>query len=266
MAYEVHLDVFDGPFSLLLQLISAEKVGIYEVRLADIVDGFVAELARAESVDLEVSTEFLLIAATLVELKCRSLLPGQDGLDLEDELALFEARDYLLARLVECRTFAAAAAVLAASEQAAARSVARRAGADERFAAVVPDLLAGVSAESLAAVARRALAPRPVPTIGDAHVLVDEVSVAATIEDLAATLTARGAASFRELTARLPSTAHVVACFLAILELYKQELVELDQRSTFGTLRVLWTGRADAVPQVGTARRGGSGWRGERAP
>ena len=113
MAYEVHLDVFDGPFALLLQLISAQEVEIYEVRLSDIVDGFLAEMARAEEVDLEVSTEFLLIAATLIELKCRRLLPGRDELDLEEELALYEARDYLLARLVECQTFNAAAATLA---------------------------------------------------------------------------------------------------------------------------------------------------------
>ena len=229
MAYEVHLDVFDGPFSLLLQLISAQEVEIYEVRLADIVDAFVVEMKAAGSIDLDASTEFLLIAATLVELKCRRLIPGQDELDLEDELALYEARDYLLARLLECKTFNAAATALAALEQAASRSVARRAGADERFVEVVPDLLEGVTVERLADVARRALAERPVPVIGDAHVLVDEVSVAATLEDLAVELARRGEASFRDLTVGAATTAHVVACFLALLELYKQELVDLDQ-------------------------------------
>lgn len=266
MAYEVHLDVFDGPFSLLLQLIAAEKVEIYEVRLADIVDGFLAELARAESVDLEVSTEFLLIAATLVELKCRRLLPGASAGDLEDEFALYEARDYLLARLVECKTFGAAAAVLAELEQAAARSVARRAGVDERFVEVVPDLLAGVTVEQLAEVARRALAPRPVPLIGDAHVLVDEVSVVATLEDLAADLAVRGQASFRELTAHLPSTAHVVACFLAVLELYKEELVELEQETTFGALTVRWTGRAGEAPELTAVLDRYRGLEAERTP
>jgi segregation and condensation protein A len=253
VAYEVHLDVFEGPFSLLLQLISAQQVEIYEVSLASIVDAFVAELARAEPVDLEISTEFLLIAATLVELKCHRLLPGRDDLDLEEELALYEARDYLLARLVECKTFTAAAATLAAMEQAASRSVARRAGADERFVEVVPDLLAGVTAGRLAEVARRALAARPVPVIGDAHVLVDEVSVAETILDIASELASRRRASFRDLTADLPSTAHVVAYFLALLELYKQELVDLEQPSTFGALNVRWTGRADQVPSVAEA-------------
>lgn len=264
MAYEVHLDVFDGPFSLLLRLITAEQVEIYDVRLADIVDGFLAEMARAETVDLEASTEFLLIAATLVELKCRRLLPAADGSDLEEELAWYEARDYLLARLVECKTFSSAAAVLAAAEQAAARSVPRRAGADERFCAVVPDLLAGVTAERLAEIAARVLAPRPAAVIGDAHVLVDEVSIAATIEELAATLQARGAASFRELTARLPSMAHVVAYFLALLELYKEELVELEQRSTFGALQVRWTG--GGAPEPAAARPRSRGFEEGRTP
>ncbi|MGD0895189.1 MAG: ScpA family protein [Acidimicrobiales bacterium] len=253
MAYEVHLDVFDGPFSLLLQLISAQEVEIYEVRLADIVDAFVAEMKAAESIDLDASTEFLLIAATLIELKCRRLIPGQDELDLEDELALYEARDYLLARLVECKTFNAAAAALAALEQAASRSVARRAGADERFVGVVPDLLEGVTVGRLADVARRALAERPVPVIGDAHVLVDEVSVAATLEDLAVELARRGEASFRDLTAGAATTAHVVACFLALLELYKRELVDLDQPSTFGALTVRWTGQPGQVAEVPAA-------------
>ncbi len=255
MAYEVHLDVFDGPFSLLLQLISAQEVEIYEVNLAEIVDGFLTEMARAEAVDLELATEFLLIAATLVELKCRRLLPGRIDLELEEELALFEARDYLLARLVESQTFSSAGGELAALEQTAARSIPRRAGADERFVEVVPDLLAGVTVERLAEVARRALAERPMAVIGDAHVLVDEVSVEATIGDLAIELARRGQASFRQLTAHLPSTAHVVAYFLALLELYKEELVELDQQTTFGALQVRWIGRADQAPEARTPPR-----------
>ena len=109
MAYEVHLDVYDGPFALLLQLITAQQVDLYEVSLTSIVDGFLAELARLGTLDLELTTEFLLIAATLVELKCRRLLPGSDELDLDEELSLYEARDYLLARLLECRMFSEAA-------------------------------------------------------------------------------------------------------------------------------------------------------------
>lgn len=248
MSYEVHCDVFDGPFSLLLQLITAQQVDLYEVRLTDIIDGFVTECARLEAIDLEAATEFLLIAATLIELKIRRLLPGSDDVDLDEELALFEARDYLLARLVECKTFSGAAAALAALEESAAHSVARRSGPDERFADVAPDLLAHVTPLQLRAAALKALAGKPTPPpVGVAHLHADEVSVAATLEGLCRRLPGAGRLSFRALTADAPSPAHVVACFLALLELFKRELVELEQPSTFGELVVAWSGTATGV-------------------
>lgn len=247
MPYEVHLDVFDGPFELLLQLITAQQVDLYEVSLAAIVDAFLAEVARMDHVDLDASTEFLLIAATLVELKCRRLLPGPDDVDLDEDLSLLEARDYLLARLLECRTFAGAASALAALEDVAARSVARRTGADERFEGCAPDLLAGVTPADVAAAAGRAFAPRPAqPVVETSHVIEDEVSVASAIEEVVARVRDAGWLSFRQLTAS-SSTPHTVACFLAVLELYKQSLVELEQGGTFGELRVGWAGGSEAV-------------------
>lgn len=257
MAYEVHIDVFDGPFDLLLRLIAAQQVDVYEVRLADIVDAFVAETRRLGEVDLELATEFLLIAATLLELKCRRLLPGSDDVDLDEDLALFEARDYLLARLVECKTFSAAAEVLALLEQAAERSLARRAGPDERFDRVAPDLLAGVTPQELAAAAARALAGRPAEVVPTAQVRDDEVSVQATLEELVSSLPGRGRVSFRELTARSASPGHVVACFLALLELYKQALVDLEQLATFGELTVVWSATEPAGAAGALAARGG---------
>ena len=248
MPYEVHLEVFDGPFEVLLQLITAQQVDLYEVRLSDIVDGFLAELARLEALDLELATEFLLIAATLVELKCRRLLPGSDEMDVDEDLALFEARDYLLARLVECKTFQGAAEVLAALEQSAARSFPRRTGPDERLVVPEVDLLAGVTPEVLRAAARKALAPRPVERVALGHVHDDEVSVGATLEALCRRLPGAGRTSFAALTEDAPSTAHVVACFLALLELYKRELVELDQATTFGELSVVWCG-GEEIPE-----------------
>jgi len=242
MSYEVHLDVFDGPFELLLQLITAQQVDLYEVSLSEIVDGFLAELARLSVTDLETTTQFLLIAATLVELKCRRLLPGRDDVDLDEELALFEARDYLLARLVECKTFSAASRVLAALEQAATRSYPRRAGPDERLVEPVADLLAGVTLAQIRQAALAGMAPRPTASVPVAHVHEDEVSVAATVEALCRRLPVAGTTSFVELTAGAPSRAHVVACFLALLELYKQDLVDLDQAVTFGHLLVRWRG------------------------
>jgi segregation and condensation protein A len=250
MAYEVHLDVFDGPFDLLLDLITAQQVDLYEISLTTIVDGFLAELGRMEHLDLESSTQFLLIAATLVELKCRRLLPGPDDVELDEDLSLLEARDYLLARLLECRTFAAAAEALALLEQSATLGVARRCGPDERFEGCAPDLLAGVTPVDLAAAAARALAPRPVaPVVELAHVIDDEVSVAEALDEVLVRLRAEGArwVSFRDLTAGHPSTAYRVASFLAVLELYKQSLVELDQAETFGELRLRWTAAGEPV-------------------
>ncbi len=243
MAYEVHLEVFDGPFALLLQLITAQRVDVYEIRLADIVDGFLAECARLEALDLELATEFLLIAATLIELKIRRLLPGSDEIDLDEELALFEARDYLLARLVECKTFSSAARALSELETEASKSLARRAGPDERFEGLAPDLLAGVSPDQLRVAAERALADKPPPPpVSVAHLHRDEVSVAATFEELRERLRDQPPTTFRALTATAASRAHVVACFLALLELYKREIVDLDQAGTFAELRVTWTG------------------------
>lgn len=252
MSYEVHLDAFDGPFDLLLQLIAAQQVDLYEIRLADIVDGFLAETRRIGKIDLDLATEFLLIASTLLELKCRRLLPGRDDVDLDDDLALFEARDYLLARLVECKTFSCAAEVLAQLEHAAQRSLARRTGPDERFERIAPDLLAGLTADDVAKAAVRALTGRggtePEPALSG-QLRDDETSVQAALDEVVGALSTRRRMTFRELTARSPSRIHVVACFLAVLELYKQSLVELDQLATFGDLTVVWTD--SAVPHPG---------------
>src|SRR4051795_5075338 len=151
MAYEVTTPVFEGPFDLLLHLILREQVDLYEVPLAAIVDGYLRELDRlpGAGLDLDVATEFLLIAATLVELKARRLLPGRDDVDLDEELALWEERDMLLTRLLECKTFKDAAAELARMAGRAERSQPRRAGLEAPFLAVVPDFLAGVTPEQL---------------------------------------------------------------------------------------------------------------------
>jgi segregation and condensation protein A len=245
MAYDVHLDVYDGPFDLLLRLITSDEVDLYEIRLASIVDAFLAELERLEHLDLNLATEFLLIAATLVELKCRRLLPGNDDVELDEELSLFEARDYLLARLVENRTFQSAAAALLSAEHLASRSLPRRIGPDERYSGLQPDLLAHVTPAMLLEKAKKALEARPVPTVDTSHVHMDEISVAATLDDLCAKLPHMGTTTLRALTAEVATTSAVVACFLALLELFKRELVDLQQSGTFGSLEVTWTGGTD---------------------
>ena len=246
VGYEVHTDVFEGPFDLLLRLITEQRVDLYEVVLSDIVDAFLAEVEQMQRLDLEVATEFLVIAATLVELKCRRLLPGREESD-EESQALLEERDYLLARLVECTTFSAAGAQLALAELAASRSWPRLAGLDERFEGLQPDLLVSVDPDQLRQAALRALETRPVPHVETDHVLVDEVTVAEIVEALCRRLPGASPTTFRELTAAAATRMEIVVHFLGLLELYKQGLVELDQATTFGELKVSWTGeRADA--------------------
>jgi segregation and condensation protein A len=243
MSYEVQTPVFEGPFDLLLHLILREQVDLYEVDLSRIVDAYLTELDRMEHLDLDLATEFLLIAATLVELKTRRLLPGDDELDLDDELALWEERDLLLARLVECKTFKDVAAALNGLAFEAGRSLPRVAGPDERFVELTPDVLAGVGPEDLREAFLRAAAPKPVPRIDLDHVAPIRASVADAVAELLDELPRVGVIGFRRLTDGLVERLEVVVRFLAVLELFKQGFVELDQARTFGDIEITWLGR-----------------------
>jgi segregation and condensation protein A len=251
--YEVRTEVigygvFEGPFDLLLHLIARQEVDLYEVSLCAIVDAFLAELDRMGPLDLETATEFLVIAATLVELKTRRLLPETpgDGLD-DDELALFEQRDLLLAQLLECKTFSQAGAHLARMLDDGARSAPRTAGPEAWFLALAPDLLAGVTPDDLARALVRAASPKPLPKVSIVHMTPIRISVGDALEELLGTLPAAGATTFRAVTEGMETRIDVVVRFLAVLELYKQGLVELDQGSTFGELRITWTGGDDVA-------------------
>ena len=243
MPYEVQTSVFEGPFDLLLHLILREQVDLYEVRLSHIVDAFLTELDRIEVTDLDRATEFLLIAATLVELKRRRLLPGDADLDLDDELALWEERDLLLARLLECKTFKDAASTLQRMADDAGRSHPRTAGLEDRFLELAPDVLAGVSPDDLRAAFLRASTPKVVPHVDLDHVAPVRASVTDAVEELLDELPRVGRITFRELTGSLVERLEVVVRFLAILELYKQGIVDLDQPGTFGTITIEWIGR-----------------------
>ena len=246
MPYEVQTPVFEGPFDLLLHLILKEQVDLYEVPLARIVDAYLAELDRMRTadstLDLDVATEFLLIAATLIELKTRRLLPGRDDLELDEELALWEERDLLLARLLECKTFKDAAAVLGRLGDEAGRSFARTAGPDERFLEVAPDLLAGVTPAQLKNAFLKAVAPKPVPRVDVSHLHMVRASVTDAMAELLDELPRAGRISFRRLTSALVDRLEVVVRFLALLELFKQGHVDLDQPSRFGDIEVIWLG------------------------
>jgi segregation and condensation protein A len=241
----VQTEVFEGPFDLLLHLILREQVELYDVSLSAIVDAYLIELERMEQVDLDVATEFLLIAATLVELKARRLLPDDSGIDLDDELALWEERDLLLSRLLECKTFKDAAMVLRHIEADASRSHPRTAGLEERFADLAPDLLEGVTPDQLRAAFARATAPKPVPRVELDHVAPIRLSVAEAVEELVDELPRVGSIGFRRLTSSFVERLEVVVRFLAVLELFKQGLVDLCQPSTFGEIEIVWLGSPD---------------------
>jgi segregation and condensation protein A len=258
VSYEVRTDVYEGPFDLLLHLIARQEVDLYEVSLTGIVDAYLAELDRMGPLDLDVATEFLVIAATLVELKTRRLLPepAGDGLDADD-LALFEQRDLLLAQLLECKTFAQAGESLGRMLEAGARTSPRTAGPEPWFLAKAPDLLAGVTPDALARALVRAATPRPPPKVDLFHVAANRVSVGEALAELLATIPAAGTISFREITAGMGRGIDLVVRFLAVLELYKQGLVELDQATTFGELRITWAG--DDGDHVGAGAAGPAG-------
>jgi segregation and condensation protein A len=243
MPYAVQTPVFEGPFDLLLHLILSEQVDLYEISLSTIVDGYLAELGRMEQLNLDMASEFLLIAATLVELKSRRLLPQSDDLDLDDELALWEERDLLLHRLVECKTFKEAAIALSVMAGDAGRSVGRTAGVDERYVGLMPDLLAGVTLDDIRLAYIRAVTPKPQPRIDLDHVAPIRASVTDAIAELVDELPRIGRITFRALTGDLVERLEVVVRFLAVLELFKLGMVDLDQPRTFGDIEVVWLGR-----------------------
>ena len=238
MSYAVRTPVFEGPFDLLLHLILKQEVELWEVSLTEIVDAYLTELDRLDRFDLDVATEFLLIAATLVELKARRLLPGIDDLELDEELLRFEERDLLLARLLECKTFKDAASALETMMRRADRSVARTAGPEEPYRWMVPDPLERMKPEALRNAALRVLAAPPVVTVDTEHIAPVRASVRDAVETVLRLLPESETMSFRALVSGAPHRLEVIVRFLAVLELYKQGMVDILQFTNFGDLLV----------------------------
>jgi segregation and condensation protein A len=245
VGYQVSTPVFEGPFDLLLHLVTRDQVDIWELSLSSIVDEYVATLERMQVLDLAVATEFLLIAAVLLELKARRLLPGGTDAEGDEELALWEERDLLLARLLECKTFKDASVVMARLMSTSERSVPRRAGMEERFVGLAPDPLEGLEACHLRDALVKLLIPRPVPRVSTEHVAPVCASVADTLEELVGRLAVEKQTTFRRLTAGLHERLEVIVYFLAILELYKRGAVDLEQGGRLAELHVSWTGADD---------------------
>lgn len=244
-SYTVEMAAFTGPFDLLLQLITRHQVDIYDIPLAAIVDDFVVEVSRLETLDLEMATGFLLIAATLIELKTAALLPEPDDVDLDEELGLFEQRDLLISRLLAAKTFRDVSRVIEAALEEGASYFPRPGGLEERFLHVCPDILAQVTPADLARIAEQALSARPVPVVDLSHITPVRATVREAMARLVERLPGRGRRDLRALADGARSRVEVIVTFLGLLELYKQGLVELHQAVTFGQLEATWVGPAD---------------------
>ena len=243
--FEVHLDVFEGPFDLLLALISKHKLDITEVALSQVTDEFISYISkRSDGWDLDQVSYFLVVAATLLDLKAARLLPSGEVED-EEDLALLEARDLLFARLLQYRAYKEVAATFAARMTAAARRFPRRVPLEPRFAQLLPEVLLGLGPAEFARLASVTLAPKPPPTVSTEHIHAPMISVRDQALIIAARLRELGRASFRQLTAGAAGNYEVVASFLALLDLYKEDVISFEQVAALGELYVTWTGPDD---------------------
>lgn len=241
--FAVRLDNFEGPFDLLLSLIAKHKLDITEIALAKVTDEFIAYVkAGGKAWDLEQTSSFLLVAATLLDLKAARLLPQGDVED-EDDLALLEARDILFARLLQYKAFKQVAAVLEERLAGEALRHPRAVGLEERYATLLPEVLIGIGLDQFAALAAKAMAPKPgPPELTLHHIHAPKVSVREQAGIVADRLRRAGTMTFRSLCGDSPDTLTTVARFLSLLELFREGAVAFDQVSPLGELTVRWTG------------------------
>ncbi|GAA1650775.1 segregation/condensation protein A [Mycolicibacterium murale] len=243
--FKVKLTNFEGPFDLLLQLIFAHRLDVTEVALHQVTDDFIAYTKQfGAQLSLEETTAFLVVAATLLDLKAARLLPAGQVEDDED-MALLEVRDLLFARLLQYRAFKHVAQMFAELEAAALRSYPRAVSLEDRFADLLPEVMLGVDGAAFAQIAAAAFTPRPVPTVATDHIHYSRVSVPEQAEIMLRFLTERGTgewASFTELVADCDTPVQIVGRFLALLELYRARAVAFEQAEPLGVLQVAWTG------------------------
>lgn len=244
-AFALHLDNFEGPFDLLLSLIAKHKLDITEVALSRVTDEFIAHVKAGGRVwDLEQTTSFLLVASTLLDLKAARLLPQGDVED-EEDLALLEARDLLFARLLQYKAFKQVAGVLSTRLAGEARRHPRAVGLEERYAGLLPEVLIGIGLEQFAALAAKALEPKPVLELTLHHIHAAKVSVREQAGIVVDRLRRSGTMTFRALCGDSPDTLTTVARFLSLLELFREGVVGFEQVTPLGELTVRWTGADD---------------------
>ncbi|GHD15623.1 segregation/condensation protein A [Nocardiopsis kunsanensis] len=241
-SFQVHLDNFEGPFDLLLALISKHKLDITEVSLSKVTDEFIAHIRTLEKEwDLDQASNFLLVAATLLDLKAARLLPRGDVED-EADLALLEARDLLFARLLQYRAYKEVAAIMRERLATQGRRYARAVPLEERFASLRPEVFFKLGPQEFAALAGMVLTPKEPPSVPVTHIHQTKTSVREQGEMVVAALREHGTLTFADLTAECDGTFEVVARFLSLLELYRAENVAFDQPDPLGELSVTWTG------------------------
>ncbi len=249
-SFELHLENFSGPFDLLLSLIAKHKLDVTEIALAAVTDEFVAHIRALEDWDLDQASDFLVVAATLLDLKAARLLPVTE-LDDPEDLALLEARDLLFARLLQYRAYKEIADLFAHRLATAGRYFPRRAGLDPELISLLPELVFTTTPEQLAALAVTAMQPKPPPpSVGLTHLHAPAVSVAEQADIVAGRLRERGSLAFHELIADAGEALVVVVRFLALLELYRAAVITFEQAEALGELIIRWTGRDDVPVQV----------------
>ena len=251
--FSVHLTNFDGPFDLLLQLISRHKMDVTEVALSIVTDEFISFIRELEASgagwDLDQATEFLVVAATLLDLKAARLLPSGEVED-EEDLALLEARDLLFARLLQYRAFKEIAATFGERILAADKSFPRVVALDPALAGLLPEVLIGVGAQRFAAIAERVLTPKVSPVVAVEHLHMPLVSVTEESKRVVEALRHSKSLSFRNLISDADSTLVVVARFLALLDLYRQGVLRFDQVVALGELHIRWTGSLEGEVEI----------------
>jgi segregation and condensation protein A len=252
-AFSVHLDNFDGPFDLLLQLISRHKMDITEISLSLVTDEFIAFIraleASGEGWRLDQATEFLVVAATLLDLKAARLLPSGE-VDDEEDLALLEARDILFARLLQYRAFKEIAATFSERITTADKFFPRVVALDPTLSALLPEVLIGVGPQRFAAIAERVLTPKVSPVVSIEHLHLALVSVAEESRVVVEALRRSKSISFRNLVSDAQNTMVIVARFLALLDLYRQGVLRFDQVIAMGELQISWTGSDSGEVEV----------------
>ena len=252
-AFSVHLDNFDGPFDLLLQLISRHKMDITEISLSLVTDEFIAFIraleASGEGWRLDQATEFLVVAATLLDLKAARLLPSGE-VDDEEDLALLEARDILFARLLQYRAFKEIAATFSERITTADKFFPRVVALDPTLSALLPEVLIGVGPQRFAAIAERVLTPKVAPVVSVEHLHLALVSVAEESRVVVEALRRSKSLSFRNLVSDAENTMVIVARFLALLDLYRQGVLRFDQVIALGELQISWTGSESGEVEI----------------